>query len=56
MAHLPGHERFSFVVTDVSEKVELESTSQVDAVCNLASPASPPAYLARPARDAGRRQ
>ena len=48
MAHLQGHDRFSLVVTDVSEKVELEDASRVDAVCNLASPASPPAYLARP--------
>ena len=48
VAHLQGHDRFSLVVTDVSEKVELEDASKVDAVCNLASPASPPAYLARP--------
>ena len=48
LAHLQGHERFSLIVTDVSEKVELEDESKVDAVCNLASPASPPAYLARP--------
>ncbi|MGO9856241.1 MAG: UDP-glucuronic acid decarboxylase family protein [Acidimicrobiales bacterium] len=48
VAHLQGHDRFSLVVTDVSEKVELEDASRVDAVCNLASPASPPAYLARP--------
>ena len=48
VAHLQGHDRFSLVVTDVSEKVELEDASTVDAVCNLASPASPPAYLARP--------
>ena len=48
VAHLLGHERFSLVVTDVSEKVELASGAPVDAVCNLASPASPPAYLARP--------
>lgn len=48
IAHLMGHERFSLIVTDVSEKVELEDESKVDAVCNLASPASPPAYLARP--------
>ncbi len=48
VAHLFGHERFSLVVADVSEKVELESGTKVDAVCNLASPASPPAYLARP--------
>ena len=48
LADLRGHERFSLVVTDISEKVELEDESKVDAVCNLASPASPPAYLARP--------
>ena len=54
MAHLAGHDRFTLVVTNVSEKVELPDTSasasasKVDAVCNLASPASPPAYLARP--------
>ena len=48
VAHLLGHDRFHLVVTDVSEKVELEDALEVDAVCNLASPASPPAYLARP--------
>jgi dTDP-glucose 4,6-dehydratase len=48
VAHLLHHERFSLIVTDVSEKVELEDDTTVDAVCNLASPASPPAYLARP--------
>ena len=48
VAQLMGHERFQLVVTDVSEKVELEDGSKVDAVCNLASPASPPEYLARP--------
>ncbi len=48
VAHLLGHDRFDLVVTDVSEKVELEDALKVDAVCNLASPASPPAYLARP--------
>jgi dTDP-glucose 4,6-dehydratase len=32
----------------VSEKVELEDDSAIDAVANLASPASPPAYLSRP--------
>jgi nucleoside-diphosphate-sugar epimerase len=48
VAHLRGHDRFSLIVTDVSEKVGLEDASKVDAVCNLASPASPPAYLARP--------
>jgi len=48
VAHLQGHDRFSLIVTDVSEKVGLEDASKLDAVCNLASPASPPAYLARP--------
>ena len=48
IAHLLGDERFSLIVTDVSEKAELEDESKIDAVCNLASPASPPAYLARP--------
>jgi dTDP-glucose 4,6-dehydratase len=48
ITHLLGDERFSLIVTDVSEKLELEDESKVDAVCNLASPASPPAYLARP--------
>jgi dTDP-glucose 4,6-dehydratase len=48
VAHLLGHDRFSLIVTDVSEKVEVEEGTKVDAVCNLASPASPPAYLARP--------
>jgi nucleoside-diphosphate-sugar epimerase len=48
VAHLLGHERFSLIVTNVSERAELDDPSPVDAVCNLASPASPPAYLARP--------
>jgi dTDP-glucose 4,6-dehydratase len=48
VAHLLGHDRFHLVISDVSEKVELEDALKVDAVCNLASPASPPAYLARP--------
>jgi dTDP-glucose 4,6-dehydratase len=48
IAHLLDSGRFSLVVTDVSKKVESESGVKVDAVCNLASPASPPAYLARP--------
>ncbi len=48
LAHLMGHDRFQLIVTDVSDKVELEDQDKVDAVCNLASPASPPAYLARP--------
>jgi nucleoside-diphosphate-sugar epimerase len=48
VAHLLGSDRFKLVVTDVSEKVELEDDTKVDGVCHLASPASPPAYLARP--------
>jgi nucleoside-diphosphate-sugar epimerase len=48
VAHLLGHDRFRLLVTDVSEKVDLGDDDAVDAVCNLASPASPPAYLARP--------
>ncbi len=48
VAHLVGHEGFQLVVTDVSEKVELEDDRHVDAVCHLASAASVPAYLSRP--------
>jgi nucleoside-diphosphate-sugar epimerase len=48
VAHLLDHDRFTMTVTNVSEKVELGEQGRVDAVCNLASPASPPAYLARP--------
>ncbi len=48
VAHLLGDDRFRLVVTNVSEKVELGDDATIDAVCNLASPASPPAYLARP--------
>ncbi len=48
VAHLQGHEHFRLLVEDVSERVELDDDDPVDAVCNLASPASPPAYLARP--------
>ncbi len=48
VAHLLDSARFSLVVTDVSEKVELGLNVKIDAVCNLASPASPPAYLERP--------
>jgi dTDP-glucose 4,6-dehydratase len=48
VAHLLEHERFRLIVTNVSEKVELGDDDPVDAVCHLASPASPPAYLARP--------
>jgi nucleoside-diphosphate-sugar epimerase len=48
VAHLLDSGRFSLMVTDVSKNAEPESGVKVDAVCNLASPASPPAYLARP--------
>ena len=48
VAHLAAHDSFSLIVTNVSEKVELPDGFEVDAVCNLASPASPAAYLARP--------
>ncbi len=48
VAHLLDRQRFHLIVTNVSEKVELGDDDKVDAVCNLASPASPPAYLARP--------
>ena len=48
VAHLLGHERFRLVVIDVSEKVDVSDDGAVHAVYNLASPASPPAYLARP--------
>jgi dTDP-glucose 4,6-dehydratase len=48
VAHLEGTDQFTLVVTDVSESVELGSRERIDAVCNLASPASPPAYLERP--------
>jgi dTDP-glucose 4,6-dehydratase len=47
VAHLMGDERFNLVVTDVSVNVDIDG-GPVDAVCNLASPASPPAYMARP--------
>jgi dTDP-glucose 4,6-dehydratase len=48
VAHLQQSGRFTLVVTDVSESVELDTDLAIDAVCNLASPASPPAYLERP--------
>jgi dTDP-glucose 4,6-dehydratase len=48
VAHLMDVDGFTLVINDVSEKVELGSGAKVDAVCNLASPASPPAYLERP--------
>jgi nucleoside-diphosphate-sugar epimerase len=48
VAHLLDNDAFTLVVTDVSEKVELPTDAKVDGVINMASPASPPAYLARP--------
>lgn len=48
VAHLLDHERFTLIVTDVSESLGPDDLGPVDAVCNLASPGSPPAYLARP--------
>jgi dTDP-glucose 4,6-dehydratase len=48
VAHLLEDDRFRLIVTNVSEKVDLGDDDPVDAVCHLASPASPPAYLARP--------
>ncbi len=48
VVHLRKTGRFNLVVTDVSESVELDTDAAIDAVCNLASPASPPAYLERP--------
>jgi dTDP-glucose 4,6-dehydratase len=48
VAQLIDHERFTFVRTDVSASAEVGEGDQIDAVCNLASPASPPAYLQRP--------
>jgi len=46
VAHLADDPAFSFVEADVSQAVPVEGS--VDAVCHLASAASPPAYLARP--------
>ncbi len=42
-----GHARFTLVVADVSREVA-GRRARSTACCNLASPASPPAYLARP--------
>jgi len=46
VAHLADEPRFALVVADVVADVAVEGP--FDAVCHLASPASPPAYLARP--------
>jgi dTDP-glucose 4,6-dehydratase len=53
VAHLDGHERFALVKADIAAD-DLTSAlaphvaGGVDIVMNMASPASPPAYLARP--------
>ncbi|MDA8355433.1 MAG: SDR family oxidoreductase [Actinomycetota bacterium] len=46
IAHLQGSPRFTSIEADVSQAVPVQGP--VDAVCHLASPASPPAYLQRP--------
>ncbi len=46
VAHLDGHPRFTVVEADVSASLPVEGP--VSGVFNLASPASPPDYLARP--------
>ena len=46
VAALVGNPSFELVVADVSRSLPVAGA--VDAVCHLASPASPPAYLARP--------
>jgi dTDP-glucose 4,6-dehydratase len=46
VAHLADHAGFSFVEADVTQGAPVDGN--VDAVCHLASAASPPAYLARP--------
>lgn len=46
VAHLAGHGRFRMIRHDVTEPLEVEGP--LDAVFNLASPASPKDYLAHP--------
>jgi dTDP-glucose 4,6-dehydratase len=46
VTQLLAHPRFELVVADVTGPLSIGGT--VDAVCNLASPASPPDYLRRP--------
>jgi len=46
VAHLDGHPRFAVVEADVSRVIPVEG--RIDGVFHLASPASPPDYLARP--------
>ena len=49
VAHLEATGRFGLVVADVAEPLpDVAGDAPVAAVCHLASPASPPAYLARP--------
>jgi dTDP-glucose 4,6-dehydratase len=48
VAHLRENENFILVITDVSLDVAVAARLKIDFVCNLASPASPPAYLERP--------
>jgi dTDP-glucose 4,6-dehydratase len=46
LVQLDGQAGFTFVEADVSQDVPVDGA--FDAVCNLASPASPPAFLERP--------
>ena len=46
IAHLQGNSHFTFIKADISEWCEVEGT--LDAVMNLASPASPVGYLDNP--------
>ncbi len=46
IAQLAGHERFQFVRADISEECRVDGP--LDAVMNLASPASPVGYLDNP--------
>ncbi len=48
LAHLDGHPRFTLVEADISVSVPVDGA--VSGVLNLASPASPPDYLAQPLR------
>ena len=56
VAHLLDHDRFSLVVTNVSEKVEIDLPDgvKIDAVCNLASPGVAAGVSRPPVRHAGR--
>jgi dTDP-glucose 4,6-dehydratase len=46
IAHLSGHAQFEFIQTDISERCWIDGP--LDAVMNLASPASPVGYLDNP--------